>query len=139
MEDSKAVRTLLESAKTIAVVGMSDKPDRDSNEVGRYLKSQGYRVIPVNPSVPEVLGERSYPSLQAIPSDVQIDIVDVFRKSDAVPGIVNDLLQRTPLPKALWLQLGVTDAPSGAKARQHGVLFIENQCIMIRHRALFPG
>ncbi len=139
MEDPETIRSLLKNSKTIAIVGLSDKPDRDSNEVGRYLKSHGYRVIPVNPSVPEVLGERSYPSLQAIPSEVQIDIVDVFRKSDAVPGIVKDLLQRTPLPKALWLQLGVTDAPSGAMVRQHGVSFIEDQCIMVRHRALFPG
>ncbi len=139
MEDPETIRTLLKNSKTIAIVGLSDKPDRDSNEVGRYLKSHGYRVIPVNPSVPEVLGERSYPSLQAIPSEVQIDIVDVFRKSDAVPGIVKDLLQRTPLPKALWLQLGVTDAPSGAMVRQHGVSFIEDQCIMVRHQALFPG
>jgi predicted CoA-binding protein len=138
MEDPETIHSLLKNSKTIAIVGLSDKPDRDSNEVGRYLKSHGYRVIPVNPSVPEVLGERSYPSLQAIPSEVQIDIVDVFRKSDAVPGIVKDLLQRTPLPKALWLQLGVTDAPSGAMVRQHGVSFIEDQCIMVQHRAYFP-
>lgn len=139
MSDREQVRSLLHSAKTIAIVGLSDRPDRDSNEVARYLQARGFRVIPVNPSVPEILGERSYPSLRDIPSDVRVDIVDVFRKSEAVPGIVEDLLHLHPLPTALWLQLGVSDTSAGAKVRERGMIYIENECIMVQHRSLFPA
>ncbi len=131
------MRELLRTSKTIAVVGMSDKPDRDSNEVGRFLMEKGYRVVPVNPAVSEVYGQRSYPSLKEIPSDVKVDIVDVFRKSEAVPGIVEEALSRSPPPKAVWLQLGVRDDPSGPKVEARGVGFVQDLCIMVRHRQLF--
>ncbi|MDE1821682.1 MAG: CoA-binding protein [Euryarchaeota archaeon] len=137
MMGDEQMRELLRSARTIAVVGMSDKPERDSHEVGKFLMSKGYRVVPVNPSVPEVLGARSYPSLREIPPDVHVDIVDVFRKSEAVPGVVEEALSRTPLPKAVWLQLGVKDDPSRGKVEGKGIQYYQDLCIMVQHRRLF--
>src|SRR5437899_1873992 len=89
-----SIRLLLESARTIAVVGLSDKPDRDSYQVAEYLQQQGYRIVPVNPAVSEVLGERSYPSISAIPSELRVDIVDIFRRSEQVPPIVSEAIGR---------------------------------------------
>ena len=132
--DDAGMRRLLTDARTIAVVGLSDKPERDSNEVARYLKGQGYRIIPVNPTVPEVLGERSYPSLSEIPADVRIDIVDIFRRSDQVAPIVDEAIARGA--GAVWMQLGVESPAAAAKAEQHGLPAIENLCIMVQHRRL---
>ena len=128
------LRRLLASARTIAVVGLSDKPERDSNEVARYLQTQGYRIIPVNPAVPEVLGERSYPSLSEIPSEIPIDIVDVFRRSDQVPPILEEALARG-VP-TIWLQLGVESPEAASRARSRGAVVFENLCIMQQHRRL---
>jgi uncharacterized protein len=128
------LRDVLGRARTIAVVGLSDKPDRDSNEVARYLQSQGYRVVPVNPMTPEVLGEKSYPSLSAIPRDVKVDIVDVFRRSDQVPPVVDEAIARGD--KVVWMQLGVEYAEATAKARAAGLTVFENLCIMVQHKRL---
>jgi uncharacterized protein len=128
------IRDVLSRARTIAIVGLSDKPERDSNEAARYLRSQGYRVIPVNPAVPEVLGERSYPSVSAIPSDVRVDIVDVFRRSDQVPPIATETIRRgVPV---LWMQLGVDNAEAASAVREAGGRAFENLCIMSQHRRL---
>ncbi|HTP55087.1 MAG TPA: CoA-binding protein [Thermoplasmata archaeon] len=128
------VRALLTRARTIAIVGLSDKPDRDSNEVARYLIGQGYRIVPVNPTVPEILGARSYPSLSAIPSDVRIDVVDIFRRSDQVPPVVDEAIARRA--PAVWMQLGVEHAGAAARARAAGAVVLENRCIMVDHRRL---
>ena len=128
------LRDVLARARTVAVVGLSDKPDRDSNEVARYLQSQGYRVVPVNPLLTEVLGEKSYPSLLAIPPEVKVDIVDVFRRSDQVPPIVDEAIARGD--KVVWMQLGVEHAAAAAKARSAGLTVVENLCIMVQHRRL---
>jgi len=128
------LRDVLSRARTIAVVGLSDKPERDSNEVARYLQSQGYRIVPVNPMLSEVLGERSFPSLSAIPPEVGVDIVDVFRRSDQVPPVVEEALARGV--KVVWMQLGVEHAEAAAKARTAGVTVYENLCIMVQHRRL---
>ncbi|HXY47100.1 MAG TPA: CoA-binding protein [Thermoplasmata archaeon] len=128
------LREVLTTARTIAVVGLSDKPERDSNEVARYLKSQGYRIVPVNPMISEVLGEKAYPSLSAIPPDVQIDIVDVFRRSDQVPPVVDEAIGRHA--KVIWMQLGVSHPAAAAKARAAGAIAYENLCIMVQHRRL---
>ena len=132
------MRDLLRRATTIAVVGLSDKPERDSNEVGRYLKEKGYRVVPVNPALREVLGETSYPSLSEIPADVVVDIVDVFRKSEAVPPIVEEALRRRPRPRAIWLQLGVRHPEAAHQAEAAGVPVVQDLCIMQQHRRLLP-
>ncbi len=130
----EAMRTILAGARTIAVVGLSDKPERDSNEVARYLQAQGYRVIPVNPALSEVLGERSYPSLGAIPVEESIDIVDVFRRSDQVPPIVVEAIDRR-VP-TIWMQLGVESPEAAEAARARGATVIENLCVMQQHRRL---
>lgn len=132
--DDTAMRQLLETARTIAVVGLSDKPERDSNEVARYLQSVGYRVIPVNPALTEVLGEKAYPSLSDIPPDLRIDIVDIFRRSDQVPPIAAEAVQRGV--GALWLQLGVESPAASRTAESHHVPVVENLCIMQQHRRL---
>ena len=134
--DDTTLRALLQEARTIAVVGMSDKPERDSHQVGAYLMEKGYRVVPVNPMVPEILGQRSYPSLKEVPPEVRVDIVDVFRKSDAVPGVVQEALARAPLPRAGWLQLGVKNDTAGEEVRARGVGFYQDLCIMVQHRRL---
>jgi uncharacterized protein len=128
------LRDILARARTIAVVGLSDKPERDSNEVARYLKSQGYRIVPVNPMLSEVLGEKSYPSLAAVPREIGVDIVDVFRRSDQVPPVVDEALARGV--KVIWMQLGVEHAAAAAKARTAGATVFENLCIMVQHRRL---
>jgi len=128
------LRDVLDRARTIAVVGLSDKPERDSNEVARYLKSQGYRIVPVNPMLTEVLGEKAYPSLSAIPREVSIDIVDVFRRSEQVPPVVDEAIARGD--KVVWMQLGVEHADAAAKARAAGLIVFENLCIMVQHRRL---
>jgi len=128
------LRSVLSRARTIAIVRLSDKPERDSNEVARYLRAQGYRIVPVNPVVPEVLGERSYPTLAAIPPTTSIDIVDLFRRSDQVAPIIDEAIaRRAPV---VWMQLGVENAAAAAKARAHGITVIENSCIMVQHRRL---
>jgi uncharacterized protein len=131
------LREILTRARTIAVVGLSDKPERDSNEVSRYLQSQGYRIIPVNPMIPEVLGEKSYASLSQIPENIRVDIADVFRRSDQVPPVVDEAIARR-IP-TVWMQLGVEHAPAASKARAQGMTVIENLCIMQTHRRLGMG
>jgi len=128
------LRGVLSTARTIAVVGLSDKPDRDSNEVARYLQSQGYRIVPVNPMLTEVLGEKAYPSLSAVPPDVKVDIVDVFRRSDQVPPIVDEAIARGAT--VVWMQLGVENAAAAAKAKAAGMTVFEDLCIMVQHRRL---
>lgn len=129
--------TLLTRAHTIAVVGLSDRPERDSNEVARYLQAHGYRVVPVNPMLPRALGETSYPDVRSIPSSVQVDIVDVFRRSDQVPPVVDQAIARG-VP-TIWMQLGVEHADAAARARRAGSTVIENRCIMVEHRRLQIG
>jgi predicted CoA-binding protein len=128
------VRAILTRARTIAVVGLSDKVERDSNEVARYLQSQGYRVVPVNPALTEVLGERAYPSVSAVPTDLSLDVVDIFRRSDQVPPIVMEAIARH-VP-TIWMQLGVENEGAAATARAEGAVVIENRCIMQDHRRL---
>ena len=128
------LRTILTQARTIADVGLSDKPQRDSHAVARYLQHQGYRVIPVNPVVPEVLGEKSYPSLSAIPESARIDIVDIFRRSEEVPPVVDEAVARGA--KVVWMQLGVEHPDAAAKARAAGATVVQNECIMVQHRTL---
>ena len=132
--DDAEFRRILGAARTIAVVGLSDKPERDSNEVARYLQGQGYRIVPVNPMLSHVLGETAYPSVSAIPKEVPVDIVDIFRRSDQVPPVLDEAIARG-VPVA-WMQLGVEHAAAAEKARAHGMTVIENLCIMVQHRRL---
>jgi predicted CoA-binding protein len=125
MNDSE-LKQLLEDTRTIAVVGLSDKSERPSNHVAMYLQSVGYRVIPVNPSVLTVLGERSYPNLRDIPEP--IDMVDVFRRSDAVLDIAEDAIAIGA--KSLWLQEGVIHEEAADLARAAGLKVVMDRCIL---------
>ncbi|MHB8351310.1 MAG: CoA-binding protein [Thermoplasmata archaeon] len=127
-------RELLTRARTIAIVGLSDKPERDSNIVARFLAAQGYRIIPINPAQPEILGRRSYPSLAAVPDSEPIDIVDVFRRSEEVPPIVSEAIARGV--GAIWLQLGVRNPEALAIAQARGILTEEDRCLKIEHERL---
>ncbi|MHB1435293.1 MAG: CoA-binding protein [Thermoplasmata archaeon] len=133
--DDAQLRDLLKRSRTVAVVGLSDKADRDSNQVARYLQSNGYRVIPVNPMAPEILGETSYPSVAAIPKETRVDLVDIFRRSDQVEPVVTEALDR-PEVLGVWMQLGVAHAGAAARARAAGRITIEDRCVMREHRRL---
>jgi predicted CoA-binding protein len=124
---------LLTNAKTIAVVGLSNSPLRPSHGVSAYLQSHGYRIIPVNPSIKGALGEKSVASLSEI--NERIDIVDVFRRPEFVPGVVDEVI-RLKLP-ALWLQEGVIHEVAAAKARQAGIFVVMDHCILKEHRKRF--
>ncbi|KAA9005721.1 CoA-binding protein [Histidinibacterium aquaticum] len=131
------IRNVLTRVKTIAVVGASAKPIRPSHGVSAYLQHRGYRVIPVNPGLAgqELLGETVYGSLGEIPG--QVDMVDVFRRSEAVSGIVDDALERWPDLPVIWTQLGVRDDAAAQRAEDRGVTVIQDRCPKIEIARLF--
>ncbi|MEL6682381.1 MAG: CoA-binding protein [Pseudomonadota bacterium] len=131
------LRVVLERTKTIAVVGISANPVRPSYYVARYLGLKGYRVIPVNPGLAgqELLGERVYSDVAEIPDDV--DMVDIFRRSEAVPPIVDASLQRWPDLQTIWMQIGVEHSGAAAQAEARGVDVIQNRCPKIEYQRLF--
>jgi len=130
---SDAADRILESARTIAVVGLSPDPRRPSHGVARYLQRVGYRIIPINPKVDEVLGERAYPSLRDVADPV--DVVDVFRRSEFVGPIVDDAIAMRA--HAVWLQDGVIDRLAAERARKAGLDVVMDDCMMRRHAAGF--
>lgn len=133
MSDAQ-IKQILENAKTIAVVGLTSSPLRPSHGVSAYMQQNGYRIIPVNPTITDALGEKSYPSLRDIPKDIKIDIVDVFRRPDAVPGVVDEVIE-LGLP-VLWLQETVIHQEAAEKARRAGVFVVMDHCILKEHRRL---
>jgi uncharacterized protein len=124
---------LLKSAKTVAVVGLSDNPLRPSHGVSAYMQTQGYRIIPVNPAIKGALGEKAVANLADI--NEKIDIVDVFRRSEFVPEIVDEAI-RLKVP-AVWLQEGVIHEDAAAKARKAGIFVVMDHCILKEHRKRF--
>jgi uncharacterized protein len=131
---AERVEDILKRAKTIAVVGLTDDTSRASYGVSSYLQSEGYKVVPVNPNLSEVLGEKAYPSLSEAAKTEKIDIVDVFRRPDAVPAIVDEVLA-LKLP-VLWLQETVVHEAAAEKARKAGVTVVMDKCILKEHRKL---
>jgi len=127
----------LHSAKTIAVVGLSDDPAKPSHQVAKYLKEKGYTIIPVNPTLRQVLGERSYPDLMSIPADIAIDIVNIFRKPEAVAPVVNQAIQRGA--KVIWMQEGIVNYEAKKAAESAGLDVIMDKCIMKVHKNQFWG
>jgi uncharacterized protein len=126
---------ILKRASTVAVVGISEKEDRDSHKVAKYLKDRGYKIIPVNPKLKEVLGEPCYPDLKSIPT--HIDIVDIFRSTDAIPGIVDEAI--TVGADSVWMQLGLIHNEAADKARKAGLQVVMNRCTKIEHARLSGG
>ncbi len=127
--DNNEIKALLETAHVIAIVGLSPKEKRPSNLVARYLLDVGYTVIPVNPGHVEILGLKCYPDLSAI--DQPVDIVDIFRRPEAVPPIVDEAIAIGA--KAVWMQLGVINYQAAAQAKESGLMVIMDRCLKIDH------
>src|SRR3990167_2228346 len=125
---------LLLNVKTIAIVGLSDNPERPSYEVATYLKAQGFKIIPINPNYTEILGEKVYPHLHAVPNDIKIDVIDVFRKSEDVLPHIKEAINRGDV-KTIWLQEGITNPEAEEYARSHGLNVVANFCLMKAHRS----
>lgn len=132
MDTLDIARQILTQSKTIAVVGLSDNPQRPSHAVARYMQEHGYRIIPVNPGCNEILGERCYPDLQSIPE--KVDLVDVFRKPADTPEIAKAAVAIGA--KALWLQLGVVNDEARQIAQSGGLQVIMDRCLKIDHAHL---
>ena len=121
--------------KNIAVVGVSKNEEKPSHQVPKYLVEHGYNVIPVNPTVNEVLGRKCYPSIADIPE--RIDIVDVIRKSEDVPTVVDDVLKKKDGIKVFWTQIGIYNEDAERKAKENGIDVVYNRCMMEEHKRLF--
>jgi len=128
------VERLVREAKVIAVVGLSPKPVRPSNEVATYLQEAGYRIVPVNPGHDRILGERSYRTLDEAAREHTIDIVDVFRRSALAGGVVDEAIAIRP--RLIWLQLGVVDERARARAAAAGIPMVMDQCLAVYHQQL---
>jgi predicted CoA-binding protein len=122
---------ILTRYRTVAVVGLSPKPHRDSHEVSRYMQAHGWRVIPINPNASEILGERVYPTLTEAARDHTIELVNVFRNSDDVPPVVDEAIAIGA--KAIWLQLGVAHDVAAAQAHAAGLQVVQNKCLKVEH------
>jgi hypothetical protein len=132
LDSDDQIRTLLSDARTIAVVGISPQPYRDSYHIAEYLLDSGYRILPVNPTIDTVFGLKVYPSLLEIPEP--IDIVDVFRRPEFVPQIVEE--SKRVGARAIWMQLGVGTPESIRQADAAGLLTVADRCILVEHRRL---
>jgi uncharacterized protein len=129
-----ALRALLRDVRTIAVVGLSPKPDRPSHGVARYLKKAGYHIVPINPGHEQVLGEPSYPSLAAAARDHTIEVVDVFRRSELAGAVVDEAIALHP--RLIWLQQGVVDEAAASRAEAAGIPIVMDACLAVQHRIL---
>jgi predicted CoA-binding protein len=131
MNEAEHITELLKNAKNIAVVGLSSSPLRPSYGVSAYLQSHGYKIIPVNPEIKGALGEKAYPSLSEVQE--KIDIVDIFRRSEFVPGVVDEAIRLKPA--AIWMQEGVMHDAAAEKARRAGIFVVQDRCLLKEHRA----
>ncbi len=133
IQETKSIDALLREVKTIAIVGISKNPTRDSHFVGRYLMNAGYTIVPVNPTASDILDLPTYPNLASVP--VPIDIVDIFRRPEDIPAAVEEALQLRP--KAIWLQLGTGTHPElKERVEKEGIQFVQNRCIKVDHQFL---
>jgi hypothetical protein len=133
------IKEILTKYKTVAIVGLSRDPSKDSYRVAEYLKKHGFRIVPINPSSDEILGEKSYKSLLGMPTEVQktLEIIDVFRPSEEVLPIVNQAVQLKKLhglPYVVWMQLGIINEYAAEKARNVGLTVVMDKCMMQEHR-----
>ena len=128
-EVQQTIEKILREAKTIATVGLTDDPSKPSHSVPAYLQANGYRIIPVNPSLESALGEKAYASLANVPEP--IDVVQIFRRSDAVGPIVDEAIAAGA--KSVWMQIGIANEEAAAKARAAGLDVVMNQCMRVQH------
>jgi predicted CoA-binding protein len=133
MNDDRMMKEILSSAKTVASVGLSSNPEKESYGVAAYLMGHGYRVIPVNPTADEILGEKAYPDLASVPE--KIDVVQIFRKSEDVPPVVDQAIKAGA--KVVWMQEGIVNEEAAAKARAAGLQVVMDACMRQTHRRLF--
>jgi hypothetical protein len=134
LQHTAEIARLLGDITSIAVVGLSPKENRPSNMVGRYLLDVGYTIYPVNPGQKEILGETCYADLQSIPHP--IDVVDIFRKSEDVLAIVEQLVELHPLPRVVWMQQGIINEAAAELARGKGIFVVMDRCIKVDHANL---
>jgi uncharacterized protein len=132
MNNDRTMKDILLSAKTIASVGLSSNTEKESYGIVSYLKDQGYHIIPVNPTATEILGEKAYPDLASIPE--KIDVVQVFRKSEDVPPVVDDAIKVGA--KVVWMQEGIVNEEAAQKAREAGLQVVMDACMRATHRRL---
>jgi len=126
------LKPIFEQTKTIAVVGLSPNPERPSYGIAQYLQAQGYRIIPVNPTADEILGEKSYPHLKAVPDAV--DVVQIFRKPEDIPPIVEDAIAIGA--KVVWMQVGIVHEAAAERARRVGLHVVMDRCMRATHKTL---
>ncbi len=131
------IAQLLETTRTIAVVGIKDHPDEDAFRVPQYMQQSGYRILPINPKLDSVLDEPCCANLSEI--DQEVDVVNVFRASEHIAGHVDEILALDPSPKAVWMQLGIHHGPSAQRLRNAGIEVVQDRCIMVDHRRLLGG
>lgn len=127
---------LFESARTIAVVGCSARPERTSHRIARYLQENGFRIVPVNPNYDEVLGEKCYPDTPSVPESIHIDVVDVFRNPAHTAEMVEDVIRRveqTEEHPVIWTQIGVSSPEAERLAREADLPYVKNRCMMVEH------
>ncbi|OGP70204.1 MAG: CoA-binding protein [Deltaproteobacteria bacterium RBG_16_50_11] len=129
------IREILAQCKNVAVVGISPKEDRPSYGVASYLQSKGYRIIPVRPDGDTLMGERVYPSLTQIPKEIEVDIVDIFRRPEDVPPIVDEAIRRGA--KVVWMQEGIIHEEAAARARRAGLKVVMDRCMKKDHQRFF--
>lgn len=131
MNEPNVIEHILKQAKTVAIVGISANPEKVSHRVAAFLQSKGYRIIPVNPTAQdEILGEKVYPSVQSISEP--FDVVDVFRRAEDVPGVVDDAIAARA--KVLWIQLGIVNEEAAARAEAAGMAVVMDRCMMAEHK-----
>jgi predicted CoA-binding protein len=134
MDQTQSIHTILDHCRTVAVVGLSPRPHRDSYQVARYMQAQGWRIVPVNPNASgEILGERVYPSLREAAQHARIELVNCFRNSADIPPIVEEAIAIGA--QAVWMQLGVEHAAAADRARAAGLAVVQNRCLKIDHAA----
>lgn len=137
--DTLDLQSILESAETIAVVGCSVTPTRMSHKVARYMQERGYRIVPVNPNYDEVLGETCYPDLPSVPADVEIDIVDIFRRPQHTADMVRSAIERveqTGERPVIWTQVGVSSPEAKEIAAEAGLPYVRNRCVKVEFNRL---
>ena len=132
LADMEEIEEILKESRTVAVVGLSAKPDRPSHKVAKYLQAHGYRIIPVNPNDAEVLGERAYPGLSSIPE--KVDIVDIFRRSEEVLPVVEEAIRIGA--RAVWMQEKIVNEEAAQRARDAGLKVVMDRCLKKEHQLL---
>lgn len=138
--DDATLQEILTTTRVIAVVGISPKADRPSHEVAKFLQAKGYQIVPVNPghAGQQILGETVYADLASIPKGIPVDMVDIFRRPDAVPEVVDDALASLPDLRTIWMQLGVSHDAAARKARAQGIRVVMDRCPKIDYPRVMP-